>query len=105
MKLYDEAIESYNAATTLSPMDYRSYFQLGLAYRDKNDFNKSASSFEKSLQINDKQVEAHEELGMIYYRNLKDNRKAVFHFEKVISMQPNHPDADKIQNIINLIKK
>ena len=68
------------------------------------DFNGDLS-FKKSLQINASQIEAHEELGMIYYRNLKNNQKAIYHFEKVLSMKPNHPDSDKINSILNLLKE
>jgi len=75
-----------------------------VVYKNKNMFEKSASSFETSLQRNSNQIEAHEELGMIYYRNLKNNQKAAYHFEKVLAMNPNHPDADKINSILNLIR-
>lgn len=85
-------------------MEYKAHFDLGITYRDQSNFNNAVSSFEKSLQINSSQVDPHEELGMIYYRNLKNNQKAVYHFEKVLSMKPNHPDADKIKSIVALIK-
>jgi tetratricopeptide (TPR) repeat protein len=104
MKMYNEAVEEYNVALTISPLEYKAHFDLGMAYRDQGNYSNAASSFEKSLQINSSQIDPHEELGMIYYRNLKDNQKAVFHFEKVLAMNPNHRDADKIKSIINLIK-
>jgi len=56
------------------------------------------------VQLNKRMIDAHEELGMIYYRKLDNNEKAVYHFEKLLSLQPNHPRADKIQDIINLLK-
>jgi len=102
--MYNEAVEEYNVALNISPLESKAYFNLGIAYRDQSNFNNAVSSFEKSLQINGNQVDPHEELGMIYYRNLKNNQKAVYHFEKVLSMKPNHPDADKMKSIITLIK-
>jgi len=104
MKMYDEAIEEYNITASINPVDYKTYFDMGVTYKNQNSYDRAASSFEKSLQINASQVEAHEELGMIYYRNLKNNQKAIYHFEKVLSMKPNHPDADKINSILNLLK-
>ena len=104
LKMFNEAIEEYNVALTISPVEYKTYFDLGIAYREQQNYTSAVSSFEKSLQINSNQVDPHEELGMIYYRNLKDNAKAVYHFEKVLSKKPNHPDADKMKSIIHLIK-
>ena len=49
-------------------------------------------------------IDAFYELGMIYYRSIKDKQKAISNFEKVLSLKPDHPDADKIRNIISMLK-
>lgn len=63
--MFNEAVEEYNVALTISPLEYKAHFDLGIAYRDQNNFTSAVSSFEKSIQINNSQVEPHEELGMI----------------------------------------
>jgi len=42
---------------------------------------------------------------MIYYRRIKDKQKAISNFERVLALKPDHPNADKIQDIIGLLKK
>jgi tetratricopeptide (TPR) repeat protein len=103
--MYDESIEEFKAAIDLNPMDAKAHFYLGMAYRDRGLYEEAVKSFERSVQLNQSLWAGHEELGMIFYRKLKDKQKAVFHFEKLLSMKPDHPDADKIQDIINLLKK
>jgi len=102
--LYDDAIEEYKVALTLNNLDAKTHFYLGIAYRDKGDYNEAARELDKSLQLNAKMTAAYEELGMIYYRNLKDSSKAISNFEKLLSLEPSHPRADKIQEIINMLK-
>ncbi|HOF14071.1 MAG TPA: tetratricopeptide repeat protein, partial [Spirochaetota bacterium] len=103
--MWDNAIEEYQTAIDLSPMNDQAHFFLGVAYREKGMYEQAANEFERSLQINSSLADAHEELGMIYYRKLKNNDKAIYHFEKLLSMKPNHPKADQIRDIIAMLKK
>ena len=73
-------------------------------YKDKDRIEEAVKSFEKAIKINKNLPEAHEELGMIYYRKLKDNDKALYHFERLLSLNPGHPDAESINDIIRLLK-
>ena len=104
MKMYDDAIDTYKAAASLKPMDSKVYYFTGVAFRDKGSYSEAASSFEKAVQLQSNYHEAYYELGMIYYRNIKDKNKAVNNFEKVLSIKPDHPDADKIRSIISMLK-
>jgi tetratricopeptide (TPR) repeat protein len=103
-KMYDDAIESYRSASNIKPMDSSVYYLTGVALRDKNSFQEAASSFDRATQLNGGYHQAFYELGMIYYRNIKDKQKAIANFEKVLSIKPDHPDADKIRNIISMLK-
>jgi tetratricopeptide (TPR) repeat protein len=102
--MYDDAIESYKSASNLKPMDSSVYYYSGIAYRDKERFQEAANSFDRAVQLNGRYYQAHYELGMIYYRSIKDKQKAISNFEKVLSLKPDHPDADKIRNIISMLK-
>ena len=75
--MYDNAIEAYKTASSLQPINPDPYFKLGLAYRDNKNYSKAAESFEKALKLRRNDHEAHYELGMIYYRNLKNNAKFI----------------------------
>ena len=65
---------------------------------------KQLKSFDRAVKLDTQLSDAHEELGAIYYKNLKDKTKAIYHYEKLLSMKPNHPDREKIQDIINMLK-
>ncbi len=103
--MYDNSIEAYKTASRLKPINPDPYFKLGLAYRDNKSYQRAANSFEKAAQLKRRYHEAHYELGMIYYRNIKNNSKALYHFKKVLAIKPLHNNADQIQNLINLLKK
>ena len=76
----------------------------GSRYRDSGNYADAAQSFEKSLAADSSLYDAHEELGMIYYRKIKNKEKALQHFEKLLSVKPNHPRATEIRNIISALK-
>ena len=103
-KMYDDAIDSYKNAVNLKPMEPTSHFYIGAAYRDKGSYSDAAASFERATQLKPNYYESFYELGMIYYRNIKDKQKAITNFEKVLSIKPDHPEADKIRNIISLLR-
>ena len=67
-------------------------------------YSKAAKALDRAVKLDTKLSEAHEELGTIYYRNLKNRNKALYHYEKVLALKPNHPERDKIQDIINLLE-
>ncbi|HPA73105.1 MAG TPA: tetratricopeptide repeat protein, partial [Spirochaetota bacterium] len=103
-KRYDDAIEEYRVALGIKPSDSKTHFFLGMAYRDRGNFADAARSFDRSLQIDGSQASAHEELGMIYHRKITNSEKAVYHYRKVLALRPNHPEADKIRGIINMLE-
>ncbi|HQL80924.1 MAG TPA: tetratricopeptide repeat protein, partial [Spirochaetota bacterium] len=103
-KQYAPAIEEYKTALRIKPGDAQTLFFLGIAYRDSGNYADAALSFEKSLAADGSLYDAHEELGMIYYRKIKNKEKALQHFEKLLSVKPNHPRASEIRNIISALK-
>ena len=94
----------YKKALQIKPLNSTAHFDLGVAYRDNGQFQEALESFKMSLQSNRRLYNAHEEIGMIYYKNIKNNTQAVFHFEKLLAMSPDHPRADKIKGIVELLK-
>ncbi|MBI5181109.1 MAG: tetratricopeptide repeat protein [Nitrospirae bacterium] len=102
--LYDDAISSYKMAIQIEPKDAGSHYNLGSAYVKKDMYQEAAIETENALKLDPKMADAHRNLGLIYYLYLKDNKKAVYHFKKLLQLAPNQSDADNIKKIIKETK-
>ncbi len=81
------------------------YYILGLAYIKKEMYKEAAIETENALKLDPKMSDAHRNLGLIYYSYLKDNKKAAYHFKKLLQLAPNQPDKENINKIIKEIEK
>ncbi len=102
--IYDEAIASYKKALEINPKDAGSHYNLGFAYVKKGLYNEAVHETESALKLDPKMADAHRNLGLIYYLYLKDNKKAVYHFKKLLQLAPNQPDKENINKIIREIE-
>ena len=105
----DEAIDSMTKAASIQRNNINYVFNLARLYqaRGKNDDNKIAESlFKQILGVNDKEINTHFNLGLLYE---KTNRKpeAISEYSKVIELLPEGSDATKTQleKMISNIKK
>lgn len=98
--LYDDAISSYKKALQIDPKDAGSHYNLGFAYVKKGLYNEAVLETESALKLDPKLADAHRNLGLIYYLYLKDSKKAVYHFKKLLQLAPNQLDAENIKKII-----
>ncbi len=81
------------------------YYILGLAYIKKEMYKEAAIETENAIKLDPKMADAHRNLGLIYYSYLKDNKKAAYHFKKLLQLAPNQPDKENINKIIKEIEK
>lgn len=81
-----------------------SRYKLGLAYIKKKMYKEAALETESALKLDPKLADAHRNLGLIYYLYLKDNKKAAYHFKKLLQIAPNQPDKENINKIIKEIE-
>lgn len=98
--LYDDAISSYKKALQIDPKDAGSHYNLGIAYVKKGLYNEAVLETESALKLDPKLADAHRNLGLIYYLYLKDSKKAIYHFKKLLQLAPNQLDAENIKKII-----
>lgn len=98
--LYDDAISYYKKALEIDTKDAGSHYNLGSAYVKKGLYNEAVLETESALKLDPKLADAHRNLGLIYYLYLKDSKKAVYHFKKLLQLAPNQPDAENIKKII-----
>ncbi|MBI5182115.1 MAG: tetratricopeptide repeat protein, partial [Nitrospirae bacterium] len=98
--MYDDAITSYKKALEVNPKDAGSHYNLGLAYVKKEMYKEAVLETENALKLDPRLTDAHRNLGLIYYLYLKDNKKAHYHFKKLLQIAPNQPDKENINKIV-----
>lgn len=76
----------------------RQFFLAGKALVDnKRDFPAAAQRFQQALAVNPAMAEAHYELGLLYLGQWQeDDIKALYHFDRVLELNPDHSMAGLI---------
>jgi superkiller protein 3 len=97
LKMYDRAIEAYNRAIAAKPNYVKAYNNLAAVYKEKGRYGKAIAAFNKALQLDPTYAHAHLGLGAIYADELKDIRKARYHYKRYIELQPNGPYAPQVR--------
>jgi tetratricopeptide (TPR) repeat protein len=104
----DGAITNLEKAYVLDRSNINYAFNLGRLYqqRGKGDDNKSAEIlFKNALSINDKEINTHFYLGLLYEKN-GDKNKAIDEYQKVLDLigDNNQETKDKVQKMIDNVK-
>jgi cytochrome c-type biogenesis protein CcmH/NrfG len=104
----DAAIQAVSQAYVLDKSNINYTFNLGRLYqqRGKGDDNKLAEIlFKNALNINDKEINTHFYLGLLYEKN-GDKNKAIDEYQKVADLLADNNQAtkDKIQKMIENVK-
>jgi tetratricopeptide (TPR) repeat protein len=102
---YDEAINEFKEALRLKPHFVDAINNLGNAYKGKGWYNQAIEAFKKTLEINQDLAIPHLNLALIYLYQKNDNKKALYHFERALEIEPNFPQADAIKEKIEEIRK
>ena len=69
------------------------FFNLGMAYGELNESEKSVDAFKKALEINPDSADNHFGLAMAYYQSGLADKLAEEEFLKAIKIDPGHVDA------------
>jgi tetratricopeptide (TPR) repeat protein len=103
--LYDEAINEFKRALQLKPHFLDAMNNLGNAYRGKGQYDQTIATFNRMLKINPNRALPHVNLAITYLYQIKDNKKALYHFERALALDPNFPHAEAIRKQIEELKK
>jgi tetratricopeptide (TPR) repeat protein len=101
--LYEEAIEAYKRFLEIKPDYKNAHNNLGLAYGGLKQWDKAVWSFQKELRYHPDNFYAHVYLGSLYYMELKDDPKALFHLQKALE-HPQLPHREAIQKMVSTLK-
>ena len=90
-----KAIDSYSRALELRPNSANVLTDMGVMYRDLGQFDKAVANFVKASQVDPKHVQSLFNLGVVYLNDLKQPKKAVEAWNKVIQIAPQSEQAQQ----------
>ena len=90
---------------TLQKEKAQYYYNLGVAYANAKLYDEAIGAYEKSLKIEDNNVDAHYNVGLLYDNLQQDPEKAIFHFQKYLELKPDADDKDEVKEWINRLKQ
>jgi Flp pilus assembly protein TadD len=91
------ALAAYENALALQPGSLDAQYNFALALKQANYIPDSVSELEQILARQPKEVRAHLELGNLYDQQLRRPSKAREHYQKVLELEPAHPQAENIR--------
>jgi tetratricopeptide (TPR) repeat protein len=94
---WPRALASYERALVVAPQDPRARYGFGLALERAGYPLDAAAEWQKVLAQRSEHVEAHLALANLYATTLADPVKASEHYQRVLQLQPNHPQAPMIR--------
>lgn len=81
----------------------QAYLDLGNAYKEKGLFEKAVETYLGALRLKPDDAEIHFALGEVYLTCLYDKKRALFHLKKTLDLNPHHPRAGQIGDVIKIL--
>jgi cytochrome c-type biogenesis protein CcmH/NrfG len=101
---YPQAIEYYEQALTLQPNNPDVRTDLGTAYWYTGDADKAITNFQKALSIRPNHPGTLFNLGIVEWQGKKDPKAAIVAWEKLLAANPDYPQKDQVQTLIERAK-
>jgi len=103
--LIDLAIEEHERAIKINPGFVQTYMDLGNAYKEKGLFKKAVDAYLGALRLGPEDAEIHFAMGEVYLTRLYDKKRALFHFQRSLELNPQHPRAEQTRDVIKILGK
>jgi tetratricopeptide (TPR) repeat protein len=101
---YPQAIEYYQKALTVQPDNADVRTDMGTAYWYTGDPDKAIANFEKALAIRPNHPGTLFNLGIVKWQGKKDPKGAIVAWEKLLQTNPDYPQKDQVQMLIERAK-
>jgi tetratricopeptide (TPR) repeat protein len=101
---YPQAIAYYEKALAVQPNNPDVRTDLGTAYWYTGNADKAIASFEQALAIRPNHPGTLFNLGIVKWQGKKDPRGAVVAWEKLLQTNPDYPQKDQVQMLIERAK-
>jgi len=99
---YAEAEQSFRNALKYNPGHIKSMVNLANTLALKKDYEGAVKAFIHVLDVNPDHINTHYNLGLIYMNNLNKPKDALYHFKRVLEI---NPDISRRAEIESLIRK
>ena len=96
-----DRIAVFERETQANPTDAKAWTELGNAYFDSNQFEKSISAYKKSLELNPNNPNVLTDMGVMYRRSGKPD-EAIKAFDQAIAVDPKHEVSRMNKGIVLL---
>jgi len=101
---YPQAIEYYEKALAVQPNNPDVRTDLGTSYWYIGDPDKAIANFQKALAIRPNHPGTLFNLGIVMWQGKKDPKAAVVAWEKLLQTNPDYPQKDQVQMLIERAK-
>jgi cytochrome c-type biogenesis protein CcmH/NrfG len=101
---YPQAIEYYEKALSVQPDNADVRTDLGTSYWYTGNADKAIANFEKALAIRPNHPGTLFNLGIVKWQGKKDPKGAVIAWEKLLQTNPDYPQKDQVQMLIERAK-
>ncbi len=101
---YPQAIQYYEKALAVQPNNVDVRTDLGTSYWYTSDPDKAIANFEKALAVRPNHPGALFNLGIVEWQGKKDPKAAVVVWEKLLATNPDYPQKDQVQSLIERAK-
>lgn len=92
LKQYGEAEKLLLELEQVAPEDDLVLYDLGIVQREQERYADAEKTFKKALQINRASADMYFDLAVVYEK-MKNNQKAIEHYQKSIDLVPNFAEA------------
>ena len=91
-----KAIADYSEAIRLSPKYIQAYYNRGISYRKKGEFDKAIADYTEAIRLDPKEPDAYFNRGGAYEKK-GDMEKAIADFDESCRLNPSRPGAVRIK--------
>ncbi|MDO8722282.1 MAG: tetratricopeptide repeat protein, partial [Syntrophales bacterium] len=88
----------------INPCFVQAYMDLGNAYGEKGLFKEAVEAYFGALRIAPDDAEIHFALGEVYLTRLHNKKRALFYFQRSLELNPHHPRAEQIRDVIKILE-
>jgi len=103
-QIYPQAIEYYEKALSIQPNNPDVRTDLGTSYWYTGNPDKAIANFEKALAVRPNHPGTLFNLGIVKWQGKKDPQGAIMAWEKLLQTNPDYPQKDQVQSLIDRAK-
>lgn len=102
---YEKAITLFKKVIKLDPDWAQAHNNLGNVYRERGHYLEAIKAYEMAVDLDDSYSDPHFNLAQIYLKDLKERKKALYHYKNIIALDPSHPRVTNLREKVESLEK